>query len=210
MPRIPESRAPGRVSTARQEERRAAILRAAARLGAEHGLDRVQMNEVAQSAGVALGTLYRYYPSKHHVFAAVLDTAVRDLPEPAGIPADPVVGVTEFLSRATAELLRHPRLARAMLVSMNAVRGEEPVLAPGGATGAENVIWQDYSMPDRILAAGGILAPTAEDRRLARLLEQCVYGILTWATAGRLTTDEALSDIRRACELLLSPWQEQG
>ncbi|MFE2994892.1 TetR family transcriptional regulator [Nocardia sp. NPDC059246] len=199
MPRIPESRTPGRVSTARQLERQRAILRAAARLGAEHGLDGVQMSEVAQTAGVALGTLYRYYPSKHHLFAGVLDRAIREMPSPADIPADPVAGATEFLGTAIGELLRHPRLARAMLVSMNAVRAEDPAPA--------SPLAQDYAMPDRILTAAAIPHPTPEDHRLARLLEQCVFGILTWTTAGRLTTDQALADIHRACELLLAPWR---
>ncbi|MTE14068.1 TetR family transcriptional regulator [Nocardia aurantiaca] len=198
MPRIPEPRTPGRVSTTRQLERQRAILRAAGRLGAEHGLERVQMSEVAHTAGVALGTLYRYYPSKHHLFAAVLDTAVRELPHPAGVSTDPVTGAADFLSRAIGELLRHPHLARAMLVSMNAVRAEKS---------ASPVVAQDYSMPERILAAAGITTPTTEDHRLARLLEQCVYGILTWTTAGNLTTDQAMADVHRACELLLAPWR---
>ncbi|MGW4122582.1 TetR family transcriptional regulator [Nocardia sp. NPDC004711] len=211
MPRIQDSRAPGRVSTARQLERQRAILRAAARLGAEHGLERVQMSEVAQSAGVALGTLYRYYPSKNHLFAAVLDGAVRELPHPAAVPGDPVTGATEFLSRAIGELLRHPLLARAMMVSMNAVRAEGHALphdpsSPEPASAAAALV-TDQVMPERILAAAGITNPADEDHRLARLLEQCVYGILTWTIAGRLTIDQALADVHRACELLLAPWR---
>ncbi|GAB3204694.1 TetR family transcriptional regulator [Nocardia tengchongensis] len=211
MPRIQDSRAPGRVSTARQLERQRAILRSAARLGAEHGLERVQMNEVAQSASVALGTLYRYYPSKHHLFAAVLDGAVRELPHPAAVPGDPVTGATDFLTRAVGELLRRPLLARAMMVSMNAVRAEGHALpsepAPPETPSTAAALVTDHVMPDRILTAAGITDPTDEDHRLARLLEQCVYGILTWTIAGRLTTEQALHDVRRACELLLAPWR---
>ncbi|APA99034.1 TetR family transcriptional regulator [Nocardia seriolae] len=209
MPRIQDSRAPGRVSTVRQLERQRAILGSAARLGAEHGLERVQMSEVAQSAGVALGTLYRYYPSKNHLFAAVLDGAIRDLPPPSAVPGDPVTGAGEFLGHAIGELLHRPRLARAMLVSMNAVRAEDhaPQPDPAGA-GCTAALDTDRTMPERILAAAGITDPTDEDHRLARLLEQCVYGILTWTIAGRLTADQARSDTLRACELLLAPWRQ--
>ncbi|MFE2959607.1 TetR family transcriptional regulator [Nocardia tengchongensis] len=211
MPRIQDSRAPGRVSTARQQERQRAILRSAARLGAEHGLERVQMSEVAQSASVALGTLYRYYPSKNHLFAAVLDAAVRELPHPPAVPGDPVTGAAEFLSRAVAELLRHPRLARAMMVSMNAVRAEGHALPsdppPPETPSTTAALVTDHVMPARILESAGVTTPEAEDHRLARLLEQCVYGILTWTIAGRLTTDQALADVERACELLLAPWR---
>ncbi|HEY7134760.1 MAG TPA: TetR family transcriptional regulator [Acidimicrobiia bacterium] len=38
--------------------------------GAEY--DRIQIRDVAQRAGVALGTLYRYFTSKEHLYAAVL------------------------------------------------------------------------------------------------------------------------------------------
>src|SRR5690242_12394842 len=34
--------------------------------------DRIQIRDVAQEAGVALGTLYRYFSSKEHLYAAVL------------------------------------------------------------------------------------------------------------------------------------------
>ncbi|MEU5760182.1 TetR family transcriptional regulator [Nocardia sp. NPDC047648] len=197
MPRIAESREPGRASTTSQIARRRAILRSAALLGSEHGLERVQMSDVAASAGVALGTLYRYYPSKHHLFSGVLEAAVQDLPIPAGRPPDPVAAVCDFMEQTTTGLLRRPLLARAMLVSVNAVR----------SAGAVAV---DTTMRDRIVAVAGVTAPDAEDHRLARLVEQCAYGILTWAVAGQLDADEAVSDVRRACALLLAPWADRG
>ncbi|MEU0541269.1 TetR family transcriptional regulator [Nocardia sp. NPDC005978] len=208
MPRISQDRAVGRVSTARQLERQRAILVAAARIGARHGLERVQMSEVAQSAGVALGTLYRYYPSKHHLFAAVLDDAVRELPSVATVPEDPIKGAADFLRRTVGELLRHPLLARAMLLSVNAIRAQDGSAAqdPSGKSSGTVAPEADQIMPARILAAAGIVAPSAEDHRLARLLEQCVYGILTWTVAGRLDPGQAVADIDRACELLLAPW----
>ena len=60
------------------------MLLAAAQLGAQQGLDEVQMAQVADRAGVALGTLYRYYPSKHHLFAALLTMRTAELAAPAG------------------------------------------------------------------------------------------------------------------------------
>ncbi|WP_395307430.1 TetR family transcriptional regulator [Mycobacterium sp. AMU20-3851] len=197
MPRIGTPREPGQASTPRQLARNAAILRAARRLGQLHGLERVQMSDVAADAGVALGTLYRYYPSKHHLFAAALASSIADLPAPAGAPADPAAAVRDFLGAAAADLLAEPQLARAMLVSVNVVRS-------GTDTPADPV------MPQRILAIAGIEEPSEEDLRLVRLVEQCMYGILTWATAGQLESTAAVADVRYACELLLAPWQDQG
>lgn len=197
MPRIGTPREPGDASTPRQLARNAAILRAARRLGELHGLERVHMSEVAADAGVALGTLYRYYPSKHHLFAAALTSSTAALPEPAGTPVDPVAAVRDFLGAAAGNLLAEPRLARAMLVSVNIIRSATDTPA-------------DPVLPQRILAIAGIDEPTAQDRRLVRLVEQCMYGILTWATAGQLDTEAAVADVRYSCELLLSPWRDQG
>lgn len=196
MPRIAEPREPGQPSTTGQQERRRAIVRAAARLGAEAGLERVQMSEIATAAGVALGTLYRYYPSKHHLYSGVLTAAVEALPAPRGNPGDPVGAVADFLETAVVELLRRPRLGRAMLVSANAVRS-------GGTVAV------DTTMRDRIIAVAGIADPDTGDHQLARLVEQTAYGIMTWATAGQLGPAEAAADMRRACSLLLVPWAGQ-
>ena len=51
---------------ASQAARRERILDAAMDLAADGGWDSVQMREVAERAEVALGTLYRYFPSKVH------------------------------------------------------------------------------------------------------------------------------------------------
>ncbi|MEI6779020.1 MAG: helix-turn-helix domain-containing protein [Chloroflexales bacterium] len=50
------------------------VLRAAQELFAERGPD-VKMDEVAQRAGVGVGTIYRRFPSKEHLFAAVSEAA---------------------------------------------------------------------------------------------------------------------------------------
>jgi TetR/AcrR family transcriptional regulator, cholesterol catabolism regulator len=70
----PISAAPvsARATTASQRERRRRILNAAVALARQGGYDAVQMREVADLAGVALGTLYRYFPSKVHLLAAAM------------------------------------------------------------------------------------------------------------------------------------------
>jgi len=53
------------------------VLRAAHALFAERGAD-VTMEEVARRAGVGVGTIYRRFPSKDHLFAAVSQTVCTD------------------------------------------------------------------------------------------------------------------------------------
>jgi AcrR family transcriptional regulator len=174
------------------------MLAAAARLGAELGLEHVQMHDVAAQAGVAIGTLYRYYPSKHQLFAGVLGRNVGALAtSERGIPDDPAAAVADFMARSCRDMLRHPRLARAMITSVNAVRSES-----GGVA--------DTTMRSQILHLAGITAPSEADERLARLVEQCAYGVLTWAVAGESSAAEAEADVRRACLLLLAPWAPGG
>src|ERR1700689_5875163 len=58
---------PAFLSCGPPEER---ILPAALGLIGRRGVRRLGMREIAESAGVSRGTLYRYFPSKDHVLAA--------------------------------------------------------------------------------------------------------------------------------------------
>jgi AcrR family transcriptional regulator len=58
--------------SAAQLRRRERIVDAAVDLLMSRPYDKIQMRDVAGDAGVALGTLYRYFSSKEHLFAAVL------------------------------------------------------------------------------------------------------------------------------------------
>lgn len=55
-----------------QEARREKIIDAARKLLEKNDFDQIQIRDVAATAGVALGTLYRYFNSKEHLYAAVL------------------------------------------------------------------------------------------------------------------------------------------
>jgi AcrR family transcriptional regulator len=53
-------------------ERKASLLRAAAHLLAERGSDGVQINDVAQEAGVTRPIVYKFFPSRDALFAGLL------------------------------------------------------------------------------------------------------------------------------------------
>ena len=61
---------------------RASILEAARRLVAEQGTE-VVMGEIARAAGVAVGTLYRHFPNKTDLLAAVVNEYVEALADDA-------------------------------------------------------------------------------------------------------------------------------
>ncbi|MCC5577989.1 TetR family transcriptional regulator [Microtetraspora sp. AC03309] len=203
MPRIAEARPPAEPSSPEQRARHVRILRAAAHLAADKGLERVQMHEVAKAAGVAIGTLYRYFPSKTHLFTAVMaeqvdrfnDNVTRPKP---GVSPEDVVG--ELLVSASRQLLRRPALATAMLQSANAANAA--AVADAGRI--------DNTFRGIVLRALGIDDPTAQDVTLIRLLMQCWYGVLQVTLNGRASIPDMEDDIRLACRLLLAPRSNAG
>ena len=60
------------LGSAAQRDRRKRILDATIALASQGGFDAVQMRAVAEQADVALGTLYRYFPSKIHLLVSAL------------------------------------------------------------------------------------------------------------------------------------------
>ncbi|WP_182907480.1 TetR family transcriptional regulator [Microbispora sp. H13382] len=198
MPRIAEVRAPAEPSSPEQRARHLRILRAAARMGAEKGLERVQMHEVAKEAGVAIATLYRYFPSKTHLFTAVMAEQIDRFgetvqqPKPGMTPED---AVGEVLVLASRQLLRRPALATAMLQSANSANAA--AVADAGRI--------DLMFRQIVLRTLGIAEPTVMDVTLIRLLMQCWYGVLQMSLNGRASVTDTESDIRIACRLLLAP-----
>ena len=63
-----------------QQERRGRIVQAAIALLERGEYDAIQMRDVAQEAGVALATIYRYFTSKEHLYAAALLAWAADYP----------------------------------------------------------------------------------------------------------------------------------
>jgi AcrR family transcriptional regulator len=107
----------GRAGSRQQRRRR--IVRAAAALASRGGVEAMQMRTVADRAGVALGTLYRYFPSKMDLVVAVvgeeldlLQSSIERRPPTAATAAGRAVDV---LMRATRGLMREPELADALI-----------------------------------------------------------------------------------------------
>lgn len=110
--------------TTNQAARRQRVIRAAMELGGSGGYEAVQMRDVAADAGVALGTIYRYFTSKDHLLAesmvdwsADLRRRVQQRPPADEDPADRMVAV---IRRATRTMERQPSLAAALVTALSA------------------------------------------------------------------------------------------
>ena len=110
--------------TKSQAARRERVIRAAQELAAEGGYDAVQMRDVASRGEVALGTIYRYFPSKDALLLAVMVQWLGDLEQrvtrhpPTG--ATTVDRIMDVLGRAVGSMDREPRLTRAVIAAMTA------------------------------------------------------------------------------------------
>ena len=105
--------------TARLAARYEAIIEAARALASESGLGAVQVVPVAERAGIAAGTVYRYFPSKDYLVAAVVNaTAAREVAAiRAAAAAAPgaLSGLAAAIVAFAAGTVRMRRLAFAML-----------------------------------------------------------------------------------------------
>ncbi|WP_175408500.1 TetR family transcriptional regulator [Streptomyces sp. TRM64462] len=182
--------------TERQEARRRRILHASARLAGRGGFDAVQMREVAEAAGVALGTLYRYFPSKVHLLVATmqdqldrLHATLRRHP-PAG--ETPAGRVAETLMRAFRALQRDPQLADAMVRALTFA--DRSVSAE-----VDTVSRQTTAI---ILDAMGLDRPTPEQLAAVRVIEHTWHSALITWLSGRASIAQVRVDIETACRLI--------
>lgn len=106
------------LGSAAQRDRRKRILDATIALATQGGFDAVQMRAVAEKADVALGTLYRYFPSKIHLLVSALareferaNAAIGDKPIPGETSSERVIFV---LRKTTRGLQGDPHLTEAL------------------------------------------------------------------------------------------------
>ncbi len=190
-----------------QTQRRKRIVQTAAALAVRGGVEAMQMRSVAERAGVALGTLYRYFPSKMDLVVAVvteeldlLEGGIVRRPPTADTPAERAVDV---LLRATRGLMREPELADALVRSliMAEVKIELDVrisdlvwrVATGNLEGASE---EDGTEVDRD-STGYVLVGALTSVWIFELVE---------VLKGRRDVDEVERRLQAAAERLLAPF----
>jgi AcrR family transcriptional regulator len=105
--------------TVPQRERRERIIEAGLALLRHQDHTQIQMRDVAERADVALGTVYRYFQSKDHLFAEVLAAWARRLR--TNVERHPLRGatnvdrLTDVLHRSVRAFQVWPQLARVVM-----------------------------------------------------------------------------------------------
>jgi TetR/AcrR family transcriptional regulator, cholesterol catabolism regulator len=183
--------------SAAQRERRKRILDATITLASKGGYDAVQMRTVAERADVALGTLYRYFPSKIHLLVSGLarefertQEKLDRSPLPGDTASDRVLYV---LGRVTRSMQRDPLLTEAMTRAFM-------FADPSAATEVNAVARLMEDMLTRAMHPG---EPTADERAIARIIgDVWLSNLVAWVTR-RASANDVSAHLELAARLLL-------
>lgn len=192
------------LGSAAQRDRRKRILDATVALASKGGFDAVQMRAVAERADVALGTLYRYFPSKIHLLVSALarefETAQTNF-DRVQIPGETAPDrVMHVLSRSTRSLQREPNLTEALTRAF--------MFADASVANEIHIVrMQVQRMLMRALkdsrVPGGEIEPTEDDQVIAKVIgDVWLSSLVQWVT-GRATTAEVSKYMDVAVRLLL-------
>jgi TetR/AcrR family transcriptional regulator, cholesterol catabolism regulator len=184
-------------STAAQRERRQRILDATLALASKGGYDAVQMRAVAERAGVALGTLYRYFPSKIHLLVSGLAREFerdQEKLDRAPIPGDtPQERTIYVLGRITRKMQREPMLTEAMTRAFM-------FADPSAAAEVNTVARLVERMLTRAMHDG---EPSADDIAIARVIgDVWLSNLVAWVTR-RASANDVSNQLELAARLLL-------
>lgn len=180
-----------------QAARRRRVLDAALRLADEGGFEAVQMRDVAAAAGVALGTVYRYFDSKERLLLEAngeeLEALGRRLLEHPPTGASPADRVVDVLDRACRSLTRRPEATAAMVRAM----GSAP------PTEADVVRRITLAVDGIITSAMHPGTATERDLAVARILSQVWFSSLIGWVGGVDPASRVAADLEVATRLLL-------
>ena len=174
------------LGSAAQRDRRKRILDATIALATQGGFDAVQMRAVAEQADVALGTLYRYFPSKIHLLVSALARElerVRERTERIPVPGNtPYERLMFILGRITKGLQRDPQLTEAMTRAF--------MFADASAAAEVDTVGR---LMDRMIArALTEEEPNEEQLAISRVISDVwLANLVAWVTRRASATDVA-------------------
>ena len=191
------------LGSAAQRDRRKRILDATISLATQGGFDAVQMRAVAEQADVALGTLYRYFPSKIHLLVSALSRQFEDIDAGLArrtIPGDtPADRVEHVLTRATRGLQRDPQLTEALTRAF--MFADSSVANEIHGVGLKLTTMLNRALKGDAYVEG--VEPTDEEIAVARVVSDVwLAALVSWVT-GRLSAEEVSEHLATAVRLIL-------
>ena len=193
----PSAAADAEFGSAAQRDRHRRILDATLALASKGGYEAVQMRTVAERADVALGTLYRYFPSKIHLLVSALAREFernQERLDRRAIPGEtPYERVLYVLGRTTRSMQREPMLTEAMTRAFM-------FADPSAATEVNAVARLMERMFTKAMHEG---EPSADDLAIARVIgDVWLSNLVAWVTR-RASADDVTNHLELAARLLL-------
>ena len=187
------------LGSAAQRDRRQRILDATLALASKGGFDAVQMRTVAERADVALGTLYRYFPSKIHLLVSALaqefERAQAKL-DRTTVPGDTAYDRVLFvLGRTTRAMQRDPNLTEAVTRAFMFADASATVEVHAVGKQIERMFVRAMHGPDH--------TPSKEDKAIVRVIgDVWLASLVAWVT-GRASAGDVAREMEVAVRLLL-------
>ncbi|QCQ93598.1 cholesterol catabolism transcriptional regulator KstR [Rhodococcus sp. SGAir0479] len=183
------------LSSNAQRERRKRILDATLALASKGGYEAVQMRAVAERADVAVGTLYRYFPSKVHLLVSALAREFERIESKGKIPPgrSPLERMQLILGQITKAMQRDPLLTEAMTRAFMFA----------DASAAAEVDHVGKLMDTLFARAMTDGVPTEDELAIARVISDVwLSNLVAWLTRRSSATDVA-KRLELTVELLL-------
>jgi TetR/AcrR family transcriptional regulator, cholesterol catabolism regulator len=183
------------------KDRKDRILDVAVDLAAAGGFENVRQRDVADQAGIALGTLYKSFTSKEHILSAALareaDELERRLKSRAPTGDTPGERLQALFKIITRTMCQKPKYARAVIRAM--------------ASGQPEVASHVIAYQGRMNAIIGSAMTDGDDspldsRQLAltTLLQQIWFASLVAWSAGLFSQNDVNTHMNQAIELILA------
>ena len=186
------------------EEKRSRILETAIELAEKGGFDNVRLRDVAAQADVALGTLYKRFPSKESILVAALELEAekleKRLTKKPFEAESPLERVLEFFDQVSRTLFRKPNLGRAVLRALTS--GDEDL--------TEQVASFHQRMTNMIVAAlrGSLITaiypePSNDELMVAFIMQQQWFAALVGWMGGLISKPMVIDQLRITLTVVL-------
>jgi AcrR family transcriptional regulator len=162
-----------KVSDAHRAARRRQILDAAARCFVRDGFHATSMQDVFRESGLSAGAVYRYFPSKHAIVAAIAQEVLGEITTAIDqiTATDPVPPLEEAMARVLvlADRLTGPRGPGRIALQVWSESQRDPLLADLVAT-AYGTLRSRFAQLVRAARDAGLVPPGTDPEELGAVL----------------------------------------
>jgi AcrR family transcriptional regulator len=192
------------------ESKRNRILETAIELAEKGGFENVRLRDVAANAEVALGTLYKRFPSKESILIAALEMEAekleRKMMKKAMAGASALDRSLAFFDSATKMLFKKPNLARAVLRA----------LTSGDIELTGQIAAYHQRMTNMIIASlrgvpfGADVEPTNKEQIVAFIMQQIWFSSLVGWMGGLISKPMVNEQLRITFTLIQRGMEKEG